>query len=94
MAEGTRGDMPMKFWEEAICKSIESLGGEADLQEIYRSLRDRGALTERNGRETRWGGRPAYHHVVRSYISNMCRSGLLRRIGRARYKIVEYVARE
>ena len=82
----------MKFWEEAIYKSIESLGGEADLQEIYRSLLDRGTLSEWEQRETRWGSRPAYHHIVRSYIHNMCQSGLLCRVARGRYKIVVYVA--
>ena len=80
----------MKFWEEAIYKSIESLGGEAYLQEIYKSLLDRITLTEWEQRETY--GRPAYHHLVRSYISNMCQSGLLCRMARGRYKIVEYVA--
>ena len=84
----------MKYWEEAIYRSIESLGGEADLQGIYKSLLDKGALTEYEKRETRWGGRPAYHHVVRSYISNMCQSGSLCRTAIRRYKIAEYVARE
>lgn len=84
----------MKFWKEAIYKSIESLGGEADLQEIYKSLIDIITLTEWEKRETRWGGRPAYQHIVRSYSSNMCQSGLLCRTKVGRYKIVEYVARE
>ena len=84
----------MKYWEEAIYKSIESLGGEADLQAIYKRLLDKGALTEYQQRETRWGGRPAYQHVVRSYITNMCQSGLLCRIARGRHRIIEYGARD
>ena len=57
----------MKYWEEMIYRSIESMGGEADLQEIYQKLPDIIALTEKELGATRWGGRPAYYHTVRSY---------------------------
>lgn len=84
----------MKCWEGAIYESIESLGGEAGLQETYKRLSETGTLNEDQLRETKWGGRPAYQHVVRSYITNMCQSGLLCRVARGRYRIVRYVARE
>ena len=74
----------------AIYKSVESLGGEVYLQEIYEEILNRKDLTERALRRTKWGERPAYHHIIRSYISNMCQSGLLQRVSRGRYKIVEY----
>ena len=80
----------MKYWEGVIYHTIESLGREADLQEIYKKLPDFIDLTEEHLRITKWGERPAYHHIVRSYISNMCQSGLLRRTLRGRYKIIEY----
>jgi len=75
-----------------IYQSIESLGGEACLQEIYEEIPNRIDLTEKHLRITKWGERPAYHHAVRSYISNMCQSGLLNRISRGCYKITEYVS--
>ncbi len=80
----------MQYWEQAIYRSIESLGGEACLPEIYEKLSDFVDLTESHSRITKWGGRPAYHHIVRSYITNMCQSGLLQRVSRGRYRIVEY----
>ena len=69
----------MEHWEMTIYQSIESLGGEADLQEIYGEIPNHIDLTERPVQITKWGERPAYHHIVRSYISNMCQSELLRK---------------
>ena len=80
----------MQYWEGVIYHIIESLGGEARLQEIYKKLPDFIDLTEGHLRITKWGGRPAYHHIVRSYISNMCQDKLLQSVSRGRYKIVEY----
>jgi len=80
----------MKDWEMIIYQSIESLGGEADLQDIYEEIRNHRDVEEKVLRTTKWGERPAYHHIVRSYISNMCQSGLLQRVSRGRYRIVEY----
>jgi len=82
----------MEYWEMIIYQSIESMGGEADLQGIYKEIPNRMDLTESHLRITKWGERPAYHHIVRSYISNMCQSGLLHRTSRGRYKITEYVS--
>ena len=76
----------------AIYQSIESLGGEACLQKIYEEILNHKDLTERALRITKWGERPAYHHIIRSYISNMCQSGLLYRTSRGCYKIIRYIA--
>ena len=62
----------MQYWEGVIYRSIELMGGEADLQDIYKKLPYLIDLTERHLRTTKWAGRPAYHHIVRNYISNMC----------------------
>ena len=80
----------MKDWEMHIYQSIESLGGQACLREIYEKLNKRLDLSENHLRLTKWGERPACHHEVRSYISNMCQSGLLQRVSRGCYKIVRY----
>jgi hypothetical protein len=82
----------MRYWEKAIYESLESLGGEACLPEIYKKLPAFIDFTEKDLRITKYGERPAYQHIVRSYISNMCRSGLFRKISRGCYQIIEYVA--
>ena len=82
----------MEDWEMTIYQSIESLGGEACLQEIYEEILNHKDLTESALRITKWRERPAYHHIVRSYISNMCQSGKLHRTSRACYKITRYIA--
>jgi hypothetical protein len=44
-------------------------------------------LTPEHLRETEWGGRPAYHHQVRSHVSNLCQPADLRRVSRGQYEI-------
>jgi hypothetical protein len=82
----------MEHWEMVIYQSIEALGGEADLQDIYKEISNHKDLTEKHLRITKWGERPAYQHLVRSYISNMCNTELLHRTARGRYKITRYIA--
>ena len=84
----------MKYWEMAVLRCINSLGRAAYLQEIYNKLHDFINFTERHLRVTKWRERPAYQHIVRSYISNMCQSRLLRRTSRGCYKIIEYEINE
>jgi len=79
----------VNVWEIAILKSIKSLGGEAELQQIYERLRSFIQLTEKDLRSTEWGGRPAYQHQVRSHITNLCQSGELCRVSRGRYSLTE-----
>ena len=80
----------MNVWEIAILKSIKSLGGEAELQEIYERLPDFKQLTEKAKRiEPKWGKRPLYHHWVRKYISNLCQKDELEWISRGRYYLSE-----
>ena len=84
----------MEDWEMTIYQSIEALGGEADLQDIYKEIPNHKDLTEKQLRVTKWQGRLAYHNTVRSYISNMCQSELLRKTSRRHYKITEYTTTE
>ena len=44
-------------WEMHIYQSIEALGGEADLQDIYEEISNRIDLTETHLRPTKWGGK-------------------------------------
>ena len=84
----------MNIWEEAILKSLDSLGGEADLQEIYKRLPDFIELSKEHLKPTKWGGRPAYEYQVRSHITNLCQAGQLVRVGMnripARYSLTEH----
>ena len=79
----------MNVWEIAILKSINSLGGEAQLQKIYEKLPDFIKLTEEDLRETKWGGRPAYQHQVRSHITNLCQVDELVKVSRGCYSLTE-----
>jgi len=60
------------------------------LQDIYDNLSNFVELSSEHWKTTKYGGRPAYQHTVRSYISNMCQSGLLLRISRGCYKVIQY----
>jgi len=79
----------MNTWEMAILKSIQSLGGKAGLQQIYKRIPYFNPLTEKHRRETRWGRRPAYQHQARSHISNLRRRGELIRTSRGCYSLTE-----
>ena len=77
----------MNTWEIAILKSIKQLGGKAGYPEIFKELPKFIELTEKHRRITKWGGRPAFQHQVRSHITNLCQSGDLNRVARGRYSL-------
>ena len=77
----------MPTWGMAILRCINSLGGAAHLQQIYERLPNFIDLTEMHLRATKWGGRPAYQHQVRSHITNLCQDGELIRISRGFYAL-------
>ena len=75
----------------AILRIIHSRGSEASTTQIYASL-ERGdffELQKHHWQETIYGGRPAYQHEVRSYLSNMVQSGEIVRLSRGVYAITE-----
>jgi len=72
----------MSDWERAIRAAFRRAGKSADLQAIYSDLPNLLELTDEHWAETRHGGRPAYQHAVRSYVSNMARAGDLQRLSR------------
>jgi hypothetical protein len=81
----------MNVWELAILRILMSLGGTASLQQSCRSL-EKGTfirLTEDDLRDTRWQGRPAYQHQVRSHVSNRCQVGDMTKVSRGVYAITE-----
>ncbi len=75
----------MNRWEIAILKSIESLGGGAKNQQIYKELLSFKKflnITEKHFRESKHGRYPAYQDGVRSHLSNLQQAGELKRISR------------
>lgn len=82
----------MNTWEIAILKSINSLGGEASLQEIYKEIPNFKELTEKHLRPlVSANDRIAYEQSVRSFISNLKEAGELKSIQRqrGRYSLTE-----
>jgi hypothetical protein len=79
----------MTDWEFAILTCINDLGKEVMLQQIYGRIGSYVPLTEDYLRATVHGGRPAYQHEVRSYISNLCEKGDLLRVDIGCYSLTE-----
>jgi len=82
------GTFPLNIWEIAILKSVKANGGKkVKLQAIYIKLPTFIDMDAKDLRETKWGGRPAYEHQVRSHISNLRQKGDLFRVSRGLYSI-------
>ena len=77
----------MNSWEVNLLSAFDALGGEADLQAVYVYLERHAPMRAHHKQQTKWGGRPAYQHQVRSHVVNLFQSGQLRRIARGRYAI-------
>ena len=58
-------------WETAILRAVKKHGGTASLQDIYSTRPQLMPLTKSHVRPTKWGGRPAFQHAVRSYVSHL-----------------------
>jgi uncharacterized protein YwgA len=68
---------------------IRDIGSKAMLQQIYRKIGNHIELTPKHLEGTQYGGRPAFQHEVRSFISNLCDSGYLIKLDRAEYSLTE-----
>lgn len=79
----------MDNWEHVLIKIVLDRGGTATTQEIYEALESGRflVLDAAHLRETIYGGRPAYQHAVRSYLSNLVQKGELVRVGRGIYSV-------
>ena len=75
----------MQTWRVAILETIESLGGQASLQEIYAQIPNFKPLTEKD--LTEWGHQPMYHHYIRSIIVRLRKRRELLRISRGFYSL-------
>lgn len=74
-------------WEYSIIQCIDSLGGKAHLQEIYKKITHYIDLTTEHLKES--FERPSYQHQIRSHISNLCQSGELTRISMGCYSLTK-----
>jgi len=70
----------MRYWEIAILRTINSLGRNVTNKEVYDRISRFIDLTENDLKATRYGGRPAYVHEIRKYISDLVKSGDLIKI--------------
>jgi hypothetical protein len=77
----------MNKWQEGILQAVNALGGEAALQDIYGDLPKQIEFRETDWRGTKWGGRPAFQHPVRSHVKDLQDIGDLVRVSRAIYAI-------
>lgn len=81
----------MKNLETALLRIINDRGTQACNSQIYKALEGGNyfKLQKHHLRETIYGGRPAYQHEVRSYLSNLVQEGRIRRLSRGEYEITE-----
>jgi hypothetical protein len=78
----------MSDWEIAILKSFRHWGGHSALNRINKTVGSFIELTPHHLRATIYGGRAAYVHAVRSYVSNLCQDGYLNRARRGEYSLM------
>ena len=76
-------------WQYTIREILTHARGEADLKDVYRSLEDNFPLDSDDTKETRFGDRPAYQHVVRSVMSNLKKRGDVVWVSRGRYRLTD-----
>ena len=86
----------MDNWEVALLKIVRTLGGRARNQSTNGELEEGTfiTLTGDHLRATVYGGRPAYQHQTRSYLSNLTKAGYLHRESRGIYVLTEPVVRQ
>ena len=76
-------------WAEAILTAIGDLGGKATLKQVYSGVPKYRVLSREHLKETVWGGRPAFQHEVRSFVSGLVASGKLHKVSRGMYQLTE-----
>lgn len=76
-----------EMWEYSILQCIDSLGGKAYLDQIYKEISEFIELTKEHWKEQY--GRPTYQNQIRSHIANLCQSGNLDKISRGEYSLTE-----
>ena len=73
----------------SVLKSIESLGGKAELKQIYEWFLGSRTLTEESKRITDWK-EPAYEHRIRAHISILWRKkGELKWVSESCYSLTK-----
>lgn len=74
-----------EMWEYFILRCIDSLGGKAYLEQIYKKIPEFIELSEDHCKEQY--RRPAYKNQIRSHIANLYQSGNLDKISRGEYSL-------
>jgi len=81
----------MENMETALLRIINNRGLQVSNSQIYKALEDGNyfKLQDQHLRATIYGGRPAYRHEVRSYLANLRKKGLIKRVSRGECEITE-----
>ncbi len=79
--------MKVSFWKTCIVEGLRSLGGEADMVDIYKWVESMDWLGKKDMEDSGYGGRPGYQHALRSYASMMVKKGELVRVSRGRFRL-------
>ena len=77
------------FWKTCILKGLRSLGGEADMVDVYRWVESVDWLGKNDLEDSGYGGRPNYTHTMRACASSMVKQGELIRVRRGRFRLLE-----
>lgn len=81
--------MTAQNWTTATLRTIQALGGRATLQQVYERIDGFKDLNESHLIPTKWGGRPAFQHVIRSTSSHLRKTGKLRSGARGSYELTD-----
>lgn len=74
-------------WEVAVLKILRDFGESAELQEIYRGIKNSEYVTITPGLEGITYGQPNYYHTTRSILTVLMQKKHVERINRGIYSI-------
>ena len=75
------------FWKACIEEGLKSLGGEADMVDVYKWAESVDWLGKRDLEDSPHQGRPRYTHSLRTCASRMVRRGELIRVRDGRFRL-------
>ena len=70
-------------WDNAVLNVLKGHGKAMLLQEIYEKMESHPLVTSHHKED--WGGRPNYHHWIRSALARLKKHGAVLRVDRSLY---------
>ena len=74
-----------RTWKEEIQRVVIEAGGPISLSQIYACIECSQLVTTRHQQPWKSGGQPRYQCQIRRELTNLCRDGAIRRVGRGLY---------